>query len=1194
MSTLRLSRSAGFGFRPAQTFEPDSAPFRVGTVSGCKVKFDAGWDKGVASQQGELDFGDRGWFWRELAGRTLLDGTVLKPDEQVLIDGVVEVELVKGGPKLQLEGVAQTGSAWARMADQAAVAPLPVTSTACVPERGADRDGEWKTRQRLLTGVMAAVLVIVVGAAVWWWGLRPKNTDDIWTLPEESAAGSPEASGAQAGRKDEAQGQNPQPTPGDERPDGRQDAKAWTQENSLQRALDRHWQGAERRSTYAAAYLSHRDRWLERQLPWIEAFEASQGRKTLRGMDFPGFFVPEVMHQEEDNFGIPWPVSMEMEEMIAAGLVEHSGSKAARRTGSNRAARLSKEALTQRTLAVRKRNQPGRENALPPKHWAVMVAVNGYESPAGSTTVIPNLPGCRNDAGALAKVLMNQGLFEPELTFLLTDAQKGTPLHATRSNVMRVLSEVVQAAGPDDFIYVGFSSHLRIDEAKDEILLMMADSATGGGDLNAEALQTILDQARATTLVTFDAFHSEELGVLAGLQSNLQSRGGAGQADRLARHAAVSSKFRSRLSESPNRAVIFACWPPFVQTSPQLPGLGHGLLATLMLSGLTGEADDNDDGLVTMGEMGNLIMTAIPKITRDAAELEAETTGQPFDEFSLVEPVFVCEPPELADYPLTALEEMEAQAGRRESPPVPTEAEREEVEKIKRGDALHAAIMEYWTTQGTRSPYIQALLRVEDFWLAKQVPWMEAFYANERQKTLRGLDFPGVFVPEIVHGNVEQLGIPVLPGDMAEQVAVAVAEVPSSGWQGGAVASLANKGGGGAVVAKTNKTALMQRLRSFVGGPSGSLARSGAEASPKAWAVLVGINRFEDREGYTPGGNNLVGCRNDVGAMAKVLMTQGIFTPERTVLLTDAQKDSPRYPSKVNVVAALTEVVQQAGPSDVIYLSFSTHGGYNPEKKDTGLMMADSMTSGSDLFGAELIELLKPAVARNILITMDACQTGGMVSVGGTQGGKQLAKERAPVEPQPIPESFYQRLGAARGHVVIRACRADQTTPDIHTLGQGLLTSLMVGGLSGDADADGDGIVTLSELRIYVTTAIPQISRRQLELDAERDGEDFEAADVLEPTFTSSSFGEAGDLPLTVVPQGTELRKVRDEPGKKDGAKAAPASKTRPEGGAFVPSRLIETVRPLPDLVDKWVSGGMLDQDALLKAAPMEPLKASN
>jgi len=704
MNTLRLSRSSGFGFRPPQSFEGDVAPLRVGTAANSRVKYDPAWDKGVAARQAVLEWSERGWVWRELAGQTLLDGGLLKAGDEVLIDGVVEVELSPGGPKLRLEAEAAREPEGGRLASVAGThtveAPAPFEA---FPAGSQDR--EWAARQRLLTGVIGVTLLAVAGFAVWWWGFREAKQGDIWALPAAPVAEVP---------------------------------------------------------------------------------------------------------QEPETSG---------------------------------------------------------------------------------------------------------------------------------------------AAKP---------------ETKPET-----------------------------------------------------------KADRL-------------------------------------PG-------------------------------------------------------------SII-------------------------------PPSLTDEEREMVETLKRNDGLHAAIMEYWRAQGASSPYVKAILGMEDFWLAKQAPWMVAFRKSNGRKTLRGMDFPGVFVPEVMHGNVQGLGIPVLPVELAEQVAVAVAETPSDEGQGQAIAGLSAGQRGKAGGARVDKTELLKQWRAYsVKGQRVNTQLTETAEMPKAWAVMVGINRFEMPEGWDSGSANLAGCRNDVGVLAKVLMTQGIFTPERTVLLTDAQKDSPRYPRKVNVVAALSEVVRQAGPSDVIYIAFSTHGGFDTDKKDTGLMMVDSLTGGSDFYGEELLKILQEAKAKNILISMDACQTGGMGSLGGSQGA--LANRQASRERMPIPEGFYQRLGASRGHVVIRACRADQSTPDVLTLGHGLLSCLMVAGLSGEADADNDGVVTLSELRIYITTAIPKISRREMEIAAENGGPAFDESEVLQPTFTSSSFGEAGDLPLTVVEKKATLWGVGT--GKAEGSGSAATGPAAGEGKSFEPRRLI-------------------------------------
>ncbi len=429
-----------------------------------------------------------------------------------------------------------------------------------------------------------------------------------------------------------------------------------------------------------------------------------------------------------------------------------------------------------------------------------------------------------------------------------------------------------------------------------------------------------------------------------------------------------------------------------------------------------------------------------------------------------------------------------SQEQKSEVPTIP-ESIRPEVESLKE-EPFYKALKEFWQSSKSRSPYVKAILKNEDFWLATQVPWLNRYQQSGGESTGRGMDFPGAFVPEAIYSDAELLGIPMASPDVAAVVGLAVAENSPSGGNGRMAALGSTPSLRSALRSSPpSKSALANRFRSFA-----STGSSRQSDLPKAYGLFVGINGFQDP------GANLVGCRNDVGSQAKVLASQGIFSPDSIRLLTDTRKDTPDYPSKANVLAALSETVAKAGANDVIYLTFSTHGMYDSKAKDSALLMADMNL----LYGRELTEILSNAKAKNILITMDACQTGGMVSIGGSQ---YAAKTKS----APIPESFYEVLASSRGHVVIRACRSDQSTPDIRPLGHGLLCAILISGLTGDADANGDGIVTLSELRIYATTAIPTISRRAIEL-----GSDI-SEDPLQATFTSSSFGEAGDLPLTVV-----------------------------------------------------------------------------
>lgn len=434
-----------------------------------------------------------------------------------------------------------------------------------------------------------------------------------------------------------------------------------------------------------------------------------------------------------------------------------------------------------------------------------------------------------------------------------------------------------------------------------------------------------------------------------------------------------------------------------------------------------------------------------------------------------------------------------------------SEEERAMVAKQK-AQPMYRGLRQFWTETNTQSPYTRSFLQNEDAWFAGVMAYLRGVNADS-------FTVPGLFIGEYFSAGTLLPGTPITPDVLVAQLKPGV------------------MGGTGEGATRT-VAAANPRARGFAVSPKAldSLKRQfdakakGSGAKPKAWAVLVGINDFEFV-------NDLTSCRNDVTALAKVLTTQGIFEPAQVRLLTDARRGTPDYASKANVIAALNDTIRSAAENDIIFICISGHGGFDKRRKDSHFYVADSkgVSDGQAsqeyeeavktvIYGQELDALLSKAKARNILMAFDACHSGGLTALGTRQLQVQPRNlTRVSHQFGIVPESFYERIGEARGHVVIRACRSDQTTPDLAYLGfgQSMLTLVLLQGLTGDADANHDGIVTLGELRIFTTTAIPKISR-----NAAAAGEDQgDNRGPLEPTFTSGAFGEAGDLPLTVVAQ---------------------------------------------------------------------------
>ncbi|KAG2196712.1 hypothetical protein INT47_009622 [Mucor saturninus] len=86
-------------------------------------------------------------------------------------------------------------------------------------------------------------------------------------------------------------------------------------------------------------------------------------------------------------------------------------------------------------------------------------------------------------------------------------------------------------------------------------------------------------------------------------------------------------------------------------------------------------------------------------------------------------------------------------------------------------------------------------------------------------------------------------------------------------------------------------------------------------------ALLIGIN-------YLGTDNELSGCFNDVTNIKDFISTLYGFQEEDMVILTDDQPhDSKLYPTRENILAAMSWLVADAQPNDSFFFHFSGHGG---------------------------------------------------------------------------------------------------------------------------------------------------------------------------------------------------------------------------------------------------------------------------
>jgi hypothetical protein len=268
--------------------------------------------------------------------------------------------------------------------------------------------------------------------------------------------------------------------------------------------------------------------------------------------------------------------------------------------------------------------------------------------------------------------------------------------------------------------------------------------------------------------------------------------------------------------------------------------------------------------------------------------------------------------------------------------------------------------------------------------------------------------------------------------------------------------------------------------------------RAEAPAAPKLWSVFVGIDDYQHI-------NDISGCKSDAAGLAMIFMKHGMADPERTAILTEKRTGEMKA-TGVNIQKALAHALAQAGPQDMVIFTFSGHGGYDEEAQDTVFAGTDfrfEAAAETGLCGRQLQQMVSQSRASKILMVFDACHAGGLAAIGRSPRNFRNG----------LDTDFLDALARSTGHVVIRASGKDEFTVGEPKLDHGLFTFVFLSGLTGAADRDGDGIVTLSELRPYVSRETPALAAKL-------------GYAPFHPSFTSAGqMGEMGDIPLTIVPK---------------------------------------------------------------------------
>jgi WD40 repeat protein len=240
------------------------------------------------------------------------------------------------------------------------------------------------------------------------------------------------------------------------------------------------------------------------------------------------------------------------------------------------------------------------------------------------------------------------------------------------------------------------------------------------------------------------------------------------------------------------------------------------------------------------------------------------------------------------------------------------------------------------------------------------------------------------------------------------------------------------------------------------------LARYSPARKPQLYALVVGIQDFTNTS------LNLKYSVADANAIAQIVRQKAapLFDAVHVETLTSQQTTSKQ------ALAAAFARYQKIDPSDVFLFYVATHGtlaGDSLARREYYLIpsnfntVSDAAIRRDALSEGEIKRLIASIPATRKLVLLDTCHAGAM-------GDAMMVTTRDLAESGAVTV-----LAGAVGSTILSASSSDQEALEGED-GHGLFTSVLLRGLSGDADLRKNGSVKTLDLAVFVDDEVPKIA----------------------------------------------------------------------------------------------------------------------
>jgi uncharacterized caspase-like protein len=225
------------------------------------------------------------------------------------------------------------------------------------------------------------------------------------------------------------------------------------------------------------------------------------------------------------------------------------------------------------------------------------------------------------------------------------------------------------------------------------------------------------------------------------------------------------------------------------------------------------------------------------------------------------------------------------------------------------------------------------------------------------------------------------------------------------------------------------------------------------KAYENTYIVIVAV---ADYKHFTYASGDLRYPLNDANSFASFFMLdKGENVPSENIYMLTNEKAK-----KANILFYTKKMFERAKTNDRVIFYYSGHGSSG------SFLPYDATSFGSNrLCFSEVKELFKHAKCNTKLLFADACYSGSLKDFPSKKSQKPLNKNNNSYS--------FANIDIA----VMLSSQDDEVSVEHPSIKKGLFTYVLIKGLTGKADEDNDGIITIKELFYYVYEKTVLISR---------------------------------------------------------------------------------------------------------------------